>query len=445
MDNLRIAVIGSGISGLAAAWLLAKSHRVTLFERDSHIGGHVNTVAVDAPGGRVDVDTGFVVYNETNYPNLAALFRHLGVATRPSEMSFALSRDGGAYEYSGSGISGFFGQPANLVFGGHWKLLAEILRFFRSGRDGIAIADPSLTLRDLLARAGYSHRFAQEHLVPMGAAIWSVSTERMLDYPAAAFLRFYRNHGLMQMWDRPRWRTVVGGAKTYVRAMLDDSDMEVRPETGIRRIRRHGNHVEIEDASGVSHIFDHVVIAAHADQALDMLADADSLETALLGSFSYQRNLAVLHSEPSYMPRRRRLWSSWNYIRTGLDSANDLCVTYWMNRLQGLETKQNVFVTLNPPRPVPRHRVWASFDYDHPVFDAAADAARKRLWELQGRGNVWFCGAHFGDGFHEDGIQAGLAVAEQLGGLRRPWRVERESGRIAIGLPAVRVHSQAAE
>ncbi|ESR25730.1 NAD(P)/FAD-dependent oxidoreductase [Lutibaculum baratangense] len=426
---MRVAVIGSGISGLSAAWLLSRSVRVTLFEQEGRFGGHSNTLEVATRDGGVAVDTGFIVYNEPSYPNLSALFRHLDVETEPSEMSFAVSFGGGAYEYAGS-LGAFFGQWGNLTRPEHWTLLFDILRFFREGREREP-ADEAQTLGEYLTARGFSERFVDRHLLPMGAAIWSTPVARMLDYPAAAFLRFFDNHGLLKLVGRPVWRTVSGGSREYVRRVLEDVRIERRAGTPVVRVWRAGGLAHVADASGHVSAFDQVVLACHADQALRLLADPSPLESELLGSFGYSLNRAHLHGDASFMPRRRRVWASWNYVTDQEHHHAETCVTYWMNRLQRLPTRENLFVTLNPVREP--ERVHAVVDYHHPVFDAAAVAARRGLWDLQGVNHTWFCGSYFGDGFHEDGIQSGLAVAEELGGARRPWRVDNESGRIHTG------------
>ncbi len=431
-----VAVVGSGISGLSAAWLLAKRHDVVLFEGEPRLGGHSNTVDVLAANRSVPVDTGFIVYNTASYPNLIALFDHLDVPTAPTNMSFAVSLDRGAYEYSGNGLATLFGQPSNAFRPSHWRMIRDLLRFFREAGDScLGRSEPDLTLGAYLARAGYSDAFVSRHILPMAAAIWSTPSCDVLDFPLAAFVRFFQNHGLLQVNDRPQWRTVVGGSREYVRRLLDDFDGEVRLGEPAVRIERTGAGVTVTTARA-RHDFDACVIATHADDALRLLADPDHEERGLLGAFRYVSNRAVLHTDPSFMPKRRRLWSSWNYLgeRQGIDQR--LSVTYWMNSLQPLgNAGSDVFVTLNPMHEVPADRVVAGFDYAHPMFDASAMSAQHDLWRLQRRRRTWFCGSYFGYGFHEDGLQAGLAVAEDLGGVARPWIVPDPSGRIYLRPP----------
>lgn len=427
--RLKIAVIGTGISGLSAAWLLSQRHDVTVYERAARPGGHSNTVEVESAGGAIPVDTGFIVYNPKNYPNLAALFDHLGVATKPSDMSFGVSLDGGRLEYTGTDLLGLFAQKRNLLRPRFLSMLRDLLRFYREA-PGAVLADPTITLGDYLRAGGYGEAFCRDHLLPMAAAIWSAPPQAMLDYPAVAFIRFHANHGLLQIADRPEWRTVDGGSKTYVRKLTAAFADRVRLDCAAAAVRRTEGGVIVRDGRGSDSRFDHVVLATHADQALNVLSDADGCERDVLGAFRYSCNLAVLHTDTRLMPRRRAAWSSWNFIGDG-DVASGVCVTYWMNRLQSLPGP-NLFVTLNPPQPPHVGTLLRSEIYEHPMFDARAIAAQSKLWSLQGRGNVWFCGAYFGAGFHEDGLQAGLAVAEELGGVRRPWTAADESGRIQI-------------
>ncbi|MGG7518378.1 NAD(P)/FAD-dependent oxidoreductase [Allorhizobium undicola] len=430
----RVAVIGSGISGLSAAWLLSHSRPVVLFEAESRAGGHSNTVEVAAGKGAVPVDTGFIVYNERNYPNLVALFEHLKVPTKPSNMSFAVSLGSGGFEYSGSGISGLLGQKRNALRPRFWRMVSDIMRFYKSAPLLLERGDlVSATLGDFLALENYSDAFVTDHLLPMGAAIWSTTAADMRAYPLHAFLRFFINHGLVEIRNRPQWRTVDGGSREYVRRLLAAFNGEVRLGKAVVSVERHETGADVVTADGQRERFDDVVIATHADQALALLSDADGLERAHLGAFDYTPNRAVLHSDPALMPKRPAVWSSWNYIGNKDEGGHaPLCVTYWMNRLQGLDPALPLFVTLNPNREIDPARIHASFDYAHPLFDPKAIAAQKQIWQLQGRRRTWFCGAHFGSGFHEDGLQAGLAVAEQLGGVKRPWQVDAPSGRIFV-------------
>ena len=427
---LNIAVVGTGISGMATSWLLSRRHHVTVYEKDDRIGGHTNTVTVNTPRGDIAVDTGFIVFNEKNYPNLVALFDHLGVATQPSEMSFAASLDNGRFEYAGTGLGGLFAQPANLVRPRMWSMLRGVMRFYREAPQHSVRDSHDMTLGRYLKARGYGRSFINDHLLPMGAAIWSTPAEDMLDYPLEAFVRFCDNHGLLQLKDRPAWRTVTGGSREYVRAITAPYAERVLLNTSVTAIRREPDSVVIEDRQGERRRFDHVVIATHADQALRILTDADSAERRLLSAFRYERNLAILHSDSRLMPKTRKAWSSWTFLGEGRDDASRVCVTYWMNRLQSLPESVPLFVTLNPRRQPAEGSIHRSFLYDHPMFDKAAIRAQRLLWNLQGVRRTWFCGAHFGHGFHEDGLQAGLAVAEQLGGLRRPWQVEDMNGRI---------------
>ena len=428
---LRIAVIGSGISGMSAAWLLSQRHNVTVYEKDARLGGHTNTINVPSHGGEIAVDTGFIVYNEPAYPNLTALFRHLGVRTKASDMSFAVSLDDGGFEYAGTDLNGLFAQRSNLLSPRFWSMLIDLRRFYRDATRDL----PSLGMISLgayLDRHRFGAAFRDDHLLPMAAAIWSAPSSTLLDYPAASFIRFCDNHGLLRVAGRPIWRTVDGGARTYIDALTAGYADRIRPGSGAAGVARTSSGVRVRDVSGAIDDYDHVVLACHGDQALALLDDADQHEITGLQAFRYSRNRALLHRDPSLMPKRQRVWASWNYLgaRATATATRDLCVTYWMNRLQGIPADQPLCVTLNPthePRAGMRIREEI---YDHPIFDADALAAQQAIWARQGMRNTWFCGAHFGSGFHEDGLQAGLAIAERLGGVRRPWSVQGESDRI---------------
>ncbi len=440
----KIAVVGGGISGLSCAWLLGQRHAVTLFEQNAYPGGHSNTVEVDGPDGAVAVDTGFIVYNEVNYPNLVALFDHLSVPTADSDMSFAVSVDEGVLEYAGTDLNGLFAQRRNLVRPRFWRMIADIVRFYREAPS--LLDDPAaetLTLGDYLDANRYSQTFIDDHLLPMAAAIWSAPVDEMRRHPAHAFVRFCASHGLLKISDRPQWRTVRGGSREYVRRLLAGFDHDMRLADPVVAIDRPGVGAVIRTQSGRVEEFDAVVLATHADQALALLADADGGERDVLGAFPYQENLAVLHSDPAMMPRRRAVWSSWNFLKSaGQGEQDTVCVSYWMNRLQPLDTAMPLFVTLNADRPIADDKSHQTFRYHHPVFDHRSPGAQRRIWSLQGKRDTWFCGSYCGAGFHEDGLQSGLAVAELLGGVRRPWTVADESGRIA--LPAASALADAA-
>lgn len=426
---LDIGVVGTGISGLSAAWLLSAKHRVTLFESAARPGGHTNTVEIASGTASQPVDTGFIVYNEATYPNLTALFAHLKVATQASEMSFAVSLDAGRLEYAGTDLAGLFAQRRNLVSPRFLKMLWDLLRFYREAPAQIQDLE-GVSLGAFLARGGYGRAFRDDHLLPMAAAIWSAPTKTLLDFPAVSFIRFCENHGLLKVTNRPVWRTVTGGSKSYIGPLTAPFAERLALGRAVTGLRRDGEGVWLRDGAGALTRFDHVVVATHADQALALLDDPTSRERALLGAFRYSENRAVLHHDARLMPRRKTVWASWNYLGTRAGDGS-LCVTYWMNRLQNIPGPDSYFVTLNPI--VAPASVMFEETYQHPIFDLGALAAQKHLWTLQGEGNIWFCGAHFGAGFHEDGLQSGLAVAEQLGGTRRPWRVADESGRIFLG------------
>ena len=426
----RIAVIGSGVAGLGAAWLLSKAHDVTLIEQARYFGGHSNTVEI--PGGEhnVAVDTGFIVYNELNYPNLTRLFAELDVETAPSDMSFAVSLRDGALEYAGTNLAGLFAQPANLLRGRFWRMLMDLRRFYR---DAVALrreaARDGLTLGQLLSRHRYSPPFIEDHLLPMAGAIWSATAAEMAAYPATAFLDFCLNHGLVQLTNRPQWRTVVGGSREYVRRLVAGVSGPVQMGCPALAVERVSLGVQVQMADGRREIYDQVVLATHADQALGLLVAPLAQERRVLGAFRYSQNRAVLHEDTSLMPRRRAAWASWNHLG---EVGHQPTVTYWMNNLQPLTTRRPVFVTLNParePRPSTVHR---EIEYAHPLFDSDALEAQRALPGLQGAGGVWYCGSYFGYGFHEDALESGLWVAEALGGVARPWTWSMDEGRTAL-------------
>lgn len=405
---MRVAIVGTGISGLGAAHRLKDNVDLTLYESSDWVGGHSHTVDVEVAGVSLSVDTGFIVYNTRTYPLLTSLFDELGVETEPSNMSFAIA--GGPVEYEGS-LIGMAASTSALLRASHWQMIRDILRFNRFIQT-VDIDDPELRLGDLTA--GYSTAFRERYLLPMGAAIWSTPVAEMADYPAATLARFFRNHGLVQLRNRPQWRTVSGGSRRYVEKLSAPFSENIRLDEPVIGVRRDSSGVEILSSSGTQR-FDQVIFATHADTTLALLgSESTPQEQSILGSFAYSRNRAVLHTDPRFMPKHRRAWASWN---VGAGRHGDLpSVTYWMNRLQNLTTDVPVFVSLNPPEE-PDHQL-GCWDYDHPMFDRSAISAQAELHFLQGTKHSYFCGAYARYGFHEDGLMSGYAAADAL--LRQP-------------------------
>ncbi len=422
---MRIAVIGAGIAGNAAAWALAtcSTHEVTLYEKDTRSGGHSATVEIDYDGTPVSVDTGFIVFNELNYPNLVQLFTHLGVETIPSEMGFSVSSQDGALEWAGRAtgiLDGLFARRRNIVSFQHLNMIREMFRFNRSAlEDRAAGRLTSESIGSYLERGGYSRRFREEYLVPMGAAIWSMPPKSLVEFPANSFISFFDNHRLLH-WDRPLWRTVKGGSQHYVERMTAVFRDRLRLGSGVVGIKRHDLGVTVTDVSGHSERYDQVIIGAHSDQALAMLSDPTPEERAVLGAIPYRDNEVWLHRDPRLMPKRKAAWAAWNVLQN--EEGSEITLTYWMNALQGIDKRLPLFVTLNPPAPPRPELTFGRYAYAHPQYRAGVAEAQAALPNIQGRNHTWFCGAWTGYGFHEDGLTSGLAVAETLGAAA-PWRV----------------------
>jgi len=421
----RIAIVGTGIAGLGSAYLLNPRHEVTVYEKAPRLGGHSRTVTVDYDGRKIAVDTGFIVFNRPNYPNLCGLFAHLGVPTHASDMTFAASIRDGWLEWGARDLDAVVGQRRNLLrpkFG----LLVRDVMIFNARAQSTVERHPDLNLEGLIRKLGLGDWFRRYYLLPMSGAIWSCPPCDMMNFPARTLVRFFANHHLMSLTGQPQWRTVTGGSQEYVTRLVAPFARRIRIGCGAAAVTRRPptatapGKVEIRDCLGGSETFDQVVMACHGDEALALLADADREEQSVLGAFHYQKNRAVLHRDQSLMPRRRRCWASWVYTSDGDFFHPKITVTYWMNLLQGIDKRYPLFVSLNPKRDIPDEMIFDACEFDHPVFDHGAIAAQAKLAALQGRRGIWFAGAHLGHGFHEDGLASAVRVAKALGAAI-PW------------------------
>ncbi len=412
----RIAIIGTGISGMAAASLLHRRHDITLFEKAATIGGHTRTL--EAAGQ--PVDTGFIVYNERNYPLLTKLFRYLDVPTQASNMTFGITTPDGALEWGAESLNAIFGQRRNIVNPRFWKFLCDILRFNKQA-ERQAAENPGLTLGELTRKMGMGDWFRDYYLLPMGGAVWSCPLDVMLAFPADMFVSFFKAHGLLTVTQQPKWRTVTGGSREYVRRLTAPFAGRIMTNCGAAIIRREGGLIQVTAADGVTREFDRLVLACHATEALALLKDATQQEKETLGVFRYQKNRAVLHGEVSLMPKRRRCWSSWVYHAGAAPSGGGISVTYWMNQLQSIPADKPLFVTLNPQRPIAPELVYDEHVFEHPVYTVESFATQKFLPALQGVKNTWYCGAYHRSGFHEDGLASAVEAA-RLMGEDAPWR-----------------------
>jgi len=427
-DTKRVAVVGGGIAGLASAWLLSRNHQVTLFEAGDYVGGHTHTVDIRVDGQDFPVDTGFLVFNRETYPNLCGMFQHLGVDAVKSEMSFGVSLTSPELEWAGSDVASLFAQRRNLARPAFWGMLRDIRRF---NRETTLMAQtgqvPALALGDYLTQHDYGHAFRDWYLIPMAAAIWSCPTETMMAYPLATFVRFCHNHGLLRILNRPQWYTVNRGARSYVEKLLAEIG-DVRVSTPVFSVLRDDPlRVQVMSSDGVE-AFDEVVFACHSDQTLAILgAGATAAERQVLGAVKYQDNDAWLHTDTALMPRRKGVWSAWNYLAgRGAPGDQPVSVSYLLNRLQPLPVATPVVLSLNPLFEPAPETVLGHYRYAHPVFDQAAIDAQARLPSIQGRQRSWFAGAWTGYGFHEDGLKSALAVAGAFG-IAAPWRNRAEA------------------
>jgi predicted NAD/FAD-binding protein len=411
---MRIAIVGAGVSGLVTAHLLGGAHDVTVFEALEYAGGHTNTVRVDTPEETHQVDTGFIVFNDRNYPNFERLLERLGVESQPSTMTFSVSDGRGDFEYNGSSPNGLFAKRAHLVTPWFHRMIADFARFNRAAHELLRSTDAGPPLGQWLEQQRFSRPFIDRLIVPQASAVWSADPHQMWAFPARFLAEFFDNHGMLSLRGRPRWRTVRGGSARYVEALLARFPGRVLLGTAVRDIARRPDHVLVTPAHGEPQRFDEVVMATHSDQALALLSDATDREHEVLGSIPYQANEAVLHTDVRMLPRRRRAWASWNYHL--LDTPGDrTTVTYHMNRLQSLTAERDFCVTLNRTQEIDPRHVIRTIRYAHPVYTAAGVQAQERFDEISARDRVHFCGAYWGWGFHEDGVVSALRVAERFG------------------------------
>ncbi len=423
----RIAVVGTGISGLGSAFLLNPDHEITVYEKAPRIGGHTRTVTVDYDGKAIAVDTGFIVFNRPNYPNLSGLFAHLHVPTHASDMTFAASIRDGWLEWGAKDLDAVLGQRRNILRPKFGLLVRDVMIFNTQAQETVE-RHPDLSLEGLIQKLGLGEWFRRYYLLPMSGAIWSCPPCEMMNFPARTLVRFFANHHLMSFTGQPRWQTVTGGSQEYVRRLTAPFAHRIRTNCAAVAVTRptsgkDAGKVQVKDSQGESESYDQVVLASHGDETLAMLKDASREEESALSCFRYQKNRAVLHRDASLMPKRRRCWASWVYTSDGEFLHPKITVTYWMNLLQGIDQDYPLFVSLNPKREIPEALIFDQTDFDHPVFDQDTMAAQNRIAGLQGRRATWFAGAHLGHGFHEDGLASAVRIARALG-TAIPWEEE---------------------
>ena len=427
---MRIAVIGSGISGLASAWLLSRQHEVVLFEANDYLGGHTHTHDIELEGTQYRVDTGFIVHNPVHYPLLTSMFEELGVATKPTTMSFSMHSEASGVEYNATSLDGLFCQRGNLLSPRFWRMLGDLRRFYRIAPRLLDTDDPGPTLGEYLQEHGFGEAFRDEHLLPMASALWSSPSAQILAFPARYLVQFMANHHMLQVSGRPDWRVVRGGSATYVRALQQRWQASVRLQTPVHSVRRDADGVDVMTANGTER-FNQVVLACHSDQALALLADADDREAAILGAIPYQTNDVVLHTDARLLPRNRKAWAAWN-AHVPRDPSDACTVSYCMNLLQGIDAPQPLVVTLNRTHAIDPSHILRRMAYAHPVYTHASVAAQARRYVIQGQRRTWFAGAYWGWGFHEDGIRSAVEVSRALG-VR--WEASPSTAADAAGVP----------
>ena len=418
--NPSIAIIGSGISGLSAAYFLADKYRIKLYEKNDYLGGHSNTVTVDYDDKKIPVDTGFIVFNHQTYPNLKSFLELLLVDCSNSNMSFAAKIDDGLIEYAGTNLATVFAQLKNLLNPQFWQMLRDIMRFNKKAENVLNLPfNAEYTLANLLDDLGVKTYFRELYLLPMSGAIWSCPLEAMLSYPAQSFVRFFKNHGLLTVADQPQWYTVNGGSIEYVKKISAKIGDSISLNDSVLEVERRSDYLVVKSKKGEEK-FDSVLFACHGDQVLKLLKNPTTQEQEVFSKFTYQENVAVLHRDQSLMPRAKRAWASWVYANNR-QKSNGISVTYWMNNLQNIDHKFPLFVTLNPNQEIDSNKIFARFVYEHPVFDSAAVVAQERIPEIQGADRIYFCGAYQKYGFHEDGISSALSAINKMG-VMAPWQ-----------------------
>lgn len=417
MAGEKIAIIGSGVAGLTAAYILNQKHQITIYEKNDYIGGHTHTVVVNNDVDRdLPVDTGFIVMNHRTYPNFTRLLDKLDVPLRDSDMSFGYHDSVTGIEYASFGIIGFFNRFRNLFKSSYYRIFREMVRFHREGKNDLSSGNLSaLTLGEYLNRNGYSSDFISHHIVPMGSAVWSTPTDLMMEFPAETFIRFLTNHGLMSLTDAPQWRTVVGGSHSYIKKILQSLNGEAFTNRKVKSVKRNTKGITLRLDDGSTEKFDKVIIATHADEAFKLLEDPDENEKRLLGPWTYNYNRTVLHTDKIVMPENRRVWASWNFIREKGAGDDNLCLTYHMNRLQGIKSENEYLVTLNTTREIDKSRIIMEMDYHHPQYTIESMSTQKELPSLNGVRNTYFCGSYFNFGFHEDAVTSALSVCKKFG------------------------------